>query len=272
MLQSGLFEDVGGAFGVTSQHHDGLVLQLLIDLEGVAFAVLFVGRADDQNLGLHLAGGSDAFVQGLEAWVVDDLEAGAGEEVGGEVGTGLTHGKVAVGEHPSDGALVVLGIHVSGIAQLLELLGSTEGDDSLHLGLLVATVVGLEDPSLRRELHAFREVRELVGAEDGLAAGGHVAELLGSAFLDEALDHALADGFEITAFVLDLVEQLPSGSGQALGEVLDVVGTCSGVGHLVKVGLFLEDELLVAGDAVGKVGGQLKRHVERHDGERIDTA
>ena len=272
ILQASLFEDVGGAFGVTGQHHDGVVLQLLVDLEGVAFTIFLVGRADDQNLGLHLAGGGDTFVQGLEAWVVDDLEAGAGEEVGGEVGTGLAHGEVAVGEHPSHGTLVVLGIDVSGEAQLLELLGGAEGDDGLDLGVGIAAVVGLEDPSLRRELHRLGEVRELVGAQDGLAAGGHVAELLGSALLDEALDHALTDGFEIAAFVLDLVEQVPSGHGQTLGEVLDVVGTCGGVGHLVEVGLFLEDELLVAGDTVGEVGGDLKRRVERHHGEGIHTA
>ena len=166
---------------------------------------------------------------------------------------------------------MVLGIDVGGEAQLLELLGSAEGDDGLDLGVGVAAVVGLEDPSLGRELEALGEVRELVGAQDGLAAGGHVAELLGGALLDEALDHALADSFKITAFVLDLVEQVPSGHGQALSEVLDVVGTCCGVGHLVEVGLFLEDELLVAGDTVGEVGGDLKRRVERHHGERVDA-
>ena len=155
--------------------------------------------------------------------------------------------------------LVVLGIDVGGEAQLLELLGSAEGNDGLDLGVGIAAVVGLKHPSLRRELQALGEVRELVGSQDGLAAGGHIAELLGGALLDKALDHALADGFEITAFVLYLVEQVPSSHGQALGEVLDVIGTCGGVGHLVEVGLFLEDELLVAGDTVGEVGGDFKR-------------
>ena len=271
ILQASLFEDVGGAFGVTGEHHDGVVLQLLEDLEGIAFTVFLVGGTDDQNLGFHLAGGGDAFVQGLEAWIVDDLEAGAGEEVGGEVGAGLAHGKVAVGEHPSHGTLVVLGIDVGGKAQLLKLLGSAEGDDGLDLGVGIAAVVGLEDPSFGRELHRLGEVRELVGAQDSFAAGSYIAELLGSAFLDETLDHALADSLEIAAFVLDLVEQVPSGSGQTFGEVLDVLGPCGGVGHLVEVGLFLEDELLVACDTVGEVGRDLKRHVERHHRERVDA-
>ena len=116
ILQASFFEEIGGAFGVAGKHHDGFILQGFVDLEGVAFTVFLVGGADHQDLRFHLTGGSDALVQGLEAWVIDDLEASAGEEVGGKVGASFAHGEVAVGEHPSHGAFVVLSIDIGGEA------------------------------------------------------------------------------------------------------------------------------------------------------------
>ena len=73
------------------------------------------------------------------------------------------------------------------------------------------------------------------------------------------------------AFVLHGEEQFPSLLGQRAGELLHEVGASGHVHDLVEVALFLQQELLVAGDALGEVGRRLVGRVERrhHDGIHV---
>ena len=38
ILQTGFFEDIGGAFGVTGEHHDGVILKGFEDLKGKSWS------------------------------------------------------------------------------------------------------------------------------------------------------------------------------------------------------------------------------------------
>ena len=66
-------------------------------------------------------------------------------------------------------------------------------------------------------------------------------------------------------------EELPGVLGDAVGEVLYVVAAGCGVDNLVHVALFLEQQLLVAADAVAETVGLLVGDVEGVGGDAVGT-
>ena len=93
------------------------------------------------------------------------------------------------------------------------------------------------------------------GVDPGLGAG--------RGLLDAQLRDAGVDGLGHPAGLLDLGDVRPGPAGQVVGEPLDVVAAAPRVDHLRGAGLLLEQQLGVAGDAGGEVGGQRQRLVER---------
>ena len=119
--------------------------------------------------------------------------------------------------------------------------------------------------------HLLQQVGILVGAEDGGAAGGNVhVALLGNAG-HLVLHIVLADGLGHAAVRLHVKEQLPGILGDAVGEVLNIIAATGGVDNLVHVALLLQQQLLVAADAVAEAVALLEGDVEGVGGDAVGT-
>ncbi len=90
--------------------------------------------------------------------------------------------------------------------------------------------------------------------------------------LDPQLGDAGVDGLGHAAGRLHLLDVLPGAPGQVVGEPLDVGAAAPRVDHPAGARLLLEQQLGVAGDAGGEVGGQRQRLVERVGVQRLGVA
>lgn len=75
----------------------------------------------------------------------------------------------------------------------------------------------------------------------------------GITLIHSVLYLASLDGGVHTSLLLNGKEELPSLIGDADGKVLNVIGTCCGVNHLVEMRLLLKQQLLVASQAFAKL-------------------
>ena len=115
------------------------------------------------------------------------------------------------------------------------------------------------------------EVGELVGAEDELLALGGVAVTLLVRGVNVGLNGSGFDGSEKTTFILNLEEELPSLLGQSVSQMLDVIRAGRGIDDAVEVAFLLDEQLLVAGDALAELCRLLIGSVERRDDQRVNT-
>ena len=74
-----------------------------------------------------------------------------------------------------------------------------------------------------------------------------------------------------TTFVLNLEEDLPSLLCQGIRQMLNVVRAGRGVNNTVEVALFLNQQLLVAGNALAEVRRLLIRSIEGCHHHRMNT-
>ena len=117
----------------------------------------------------------------------------------------------------------------------------------------------------------FVDVGVLVGAQQDFLAAGDVGVTFLAAGVDGLLYEAFVDLLEEAAVLLDVEEELPGLLCDGHGECLDVVRAAGGVDDLVHVALFLEQELLVAGDALAELVGFLVSDVEGGDCHRVNA-
>ena len=113
------------------------------------------------------------------------------------------------------------------------------------------------------------EVGELVGAQQEFLALGGIGMAGGVGVVDGLLHGAGLGCGEESAFLFHREEQLPSFFSQRAGEFLHKIGTAGHVHDFVEVAFFLQQELLVAGDALSKVGRGLVGCVERGHHDRV---
>ena len=229
------------------------------------FGIFVVRRAEHHDVGLLLEGGLDAFLGRGKTVIVNDFVAGHAKEVGGEARTGAAHSQIAVGEQEHFGAAARL---LGGEAQMLEGFGSAVGFEDLHLVALLAMAAAARF-LLDFGVHRLGQVGILVGAEDGGFAGGDVHIALLGGLGDFVLHITFADGFGKAAFLLDGEELLPSVLSDRIGQIFNIIAAGCGVDDFVQVGLFLEQQLLVAGDAVAEVVGLFESDVERRGRNRV---
>ena len=116
------------------------------------------------------------------------------------------------------------------------------------------------------------EVGELVGAQQELFALACIGMAGSIGLVDGILDSAVQCGLQESALFLDAEEQLPCLLGQCCGQHLEEVGTASHIDHAVEVTLVLQQQLLVAGNALGKLGGSLVRQVEGTNHDALHTS
>ncbi len=91
---------------------------------------------------------------------------------------------------------------------------------------------------------------------------GGVDSFLKLAFVDHGHQTAIFFGFE---------EKFPGLIGKGSGEVFNVVGTAGGVNDLVEMRFFLQQQLLVAGNALREIGGLLVGGIERSNSDGVDA-
>ena len=84
----------------------------------------------------------------------------------------------------------------------------------------------------------------------------------GRGFLDPELRDSGLDGRGHAAHHFDFADVVPSLLSQLIGKALDVIAAAPGVDRLGCAGFVLEEQLRVAGDPGGEVGGQRQRFVE----------
>ena len=106
VLDAGSLE-VLAASGSACDDEDGLGVGSLEGIVGrnTVFGILVVAGAEHHDVGTGLDSSLNTFLNGGEAEVVNDLVTGSGEEVATELGTSLTHGQVADGQHEGHGLL-----------------------------------------------------------------------------------------------------------------------------------------------------------------------
>ena len=102
-----------------------------------------------------------------------------------------------------------------------------------------------------------------VDADDHVLAPVEPRLATGRGLLDAQLRHACGHGLGHAAERLDLIDQLLRLVRERGGERLHVVGAAQRVHHAGHPGLVLQDELGVARDAGGEIGGQRHRLVQR---------
>ncbi len=106
------------------------------------------------------------------------------------------------------------------------------------------------------------DVGVLVGAEQNLFAAGYISVALGRSLADSALHRIIGQtGFK-SALLLNFEEELPRFAGDGHGEGLHIVAAAGRIDHFVEMALLFEEELLVAGNALGKFVGALVGGVE----------
>ena len=92
---------------------------------------------------------------------------------------------------------------------------------------------------------------------------------LGVGLVDNSLNGTCLDSSEETTLLLNREEQLPCLLAERLGELLNEVRTTSNVNHAVEVTLVLQQQLLIACDTLGKVGGSLVGSIERNNNHAV---
>ncbi len=179
----------------------------------------------------------------MEEGVVHYPDACTGEEVAGELRAGPRHGERAAGEHEGS-RTAAAAVHLQ--AALVE--GHAAAVGAQYLGV----------PCLRRDARFGNgavghliEIRVLVCAEEYDAARGHGVVLRLGRSLHGVGNETVAESGRITAPFLHFLEELPCLLGDALREVFDIIGTAGGVYHVIEMGLVLEQQLHIAGDARG---------------------
>ena len=142
----------------------------------------------------------------------------------------------------------------------------------LHLGCIAFLLDVLEAGDLRfahLDVVHFQDLDRvflgkpvLVDAHDHVLAGIDARLLLGRGRLDLELGPAAVHRLGHAAHGVDLLDDGPGGVGHILGELFHHVAAGPWVDHAGDVRLFLDDELRVARDAGGELGGQRNGFVE----------
>ncbi|GAA3310010.1 hypothetical protein GCM10020295_75970 [Streptomyces cinereospinus] len=190
---------------------------------------------------------------------------GVGDLSDGGFGAGGVHGEfqqvavaVAVGGAGEGVECVLAGGLVAFRAQpsqLFDLLGAYGG------------VVDLQDLDLLVGRGAV-----LVHADHGLAAGVDAGLGAGRGLLHAQFGDAGVDGLGHAAGLFDFLDVLPGPPRQVVGQLLDVGAAAPGVDDPCGAGLLLDEQLGVAGDAGGEVGGQGEGLVEGVGVQRLGVA
>ena len=107
------------------------------------------------------------------------------------------------------------------------------------------------------------EVRILVRAEQHLFALSHIGKTLGEVLLHGFLHLAGSHHLVQAALLLDSEELLPCLLRNRVGQVLDIERARCGVNYLIEVCLFLEQQLLIAGDTLCELSRLLVGYIER---------
>ena len=227
------------------------------------------------HLGDHDAGPAALALLELIGHLADFLDLGAvGELAGIYAGDGVDDGLVAAGDlfnghrnlsqtgagagglHGQLQQVPLAGLHGfgDGVEALIHLLLAAHGAQLLQAGDLRLTDGGV--------VH-FQDVdgvlvvqRQIVQTDDLLLAGVDVGLTAGGGFLDAHLGQAVVDGLGHAAQLLHLLDVAPGAADQLVGKGLHVVRAAPGIDDLADLGLILDVELGVAGDAGGEVGGQ----------------
>ena len=90
--------------------------------------------------------------------------------------------------------------------------------------------------------------------------------------VDGVLDGAGLGGSQEAAFFLNSEEKVPCLLGQIGGELLNEVRTSGNVYHAIEVALVLQQQLLVACDALCELGGSLVGSVEGNHNNAVHTS
>ena len=146
----------------------------------------------------------------------------------------------------------------------------TLGADALQTGHLSCAHLDVVDVENVDRLFLVAAV--LVDADDHLGAAVDTRLTLCRGFLDPELRHAGGHGLGHAAHLLDLLDQLPGRLGQIGGQLLDVIRPRQRIDDIGDAGLFLQDQLGVAGDAGGMLGRQADRLIERIGVQRLGAA
>ena len=147
-----------------------------------------------------------------------------------------------LGQRRLHGGLVAPGPQLRQLGDLLGAHPAVLDLEDLQIGVLVDLVLVDADHRL------------LAGVDAGLGAGGGL--------LDPQFGDPLADGLGHAPVRGHLGDMRPGPLGELVGEPLDVVGPAPGVDRAGGAGLLLQQQLGVAGDPGGEVGGQRQRLVE----------
>ena len=154
-----------------------------------------------------------------------------------------------LGQRGVDGGLVALGAQ---LLQLGELLGAHPAVlDLEHLDLVVLVDLVLVDA----------DHRLLAGVDAGLGARRRL--------LDAQLRDAVVDGLRHAAVLVHLADVGADPLGELMGEPLHVVRAAPRVDRPGGAGLLLQQQLGIARDPGGEVGGQRQRLVERVGVQRL---
>ena len=242
----------------TCHHKHGTVVEILECRDGI-FSILVVRRANHHDVCSSSQGSIHTFFHCLEAQVVNHLVACSSEEVARELSTSLTHSQVTDGEHECHWLLLSSFCFQT---ECLELACHTLGVE-LRDGAFLVTVA-MSTFLFHRTL-AFtllREVRELVRTEDEFLALASISVTLRVRCVHSFLNLAFESLCQETAFVLHSEEQLPCFLGDGIRQVLNIVRTTCHIHNLIEVSLFLQEQLLVASQALREVVWSLVRLVE----------
>ncbi len=174
------------------------------------------------------------------------------EQVVLQAGRGMPGGLGERVERARHGLGVAFGPEAGQLGELLGAYGAVV--DLEHVDGLVAVGPVLVHPDHRLP----------AGVDAGLRACGGL--------LDAQLGQPRLDGPRHPAGRLDLLDVGPGALGEVVGEAFDVVGAAPRVDHLRGAGLLLQQQLGVAGDAGGEVGGQGQRLVQGVGVQRLRVA
>mmetsp|Transcript_7682 Transcript_7682/g.12905 ORF Transcript_7682/g.12905 Transcript_7682/m.12905 type:complete len:637 (+) Transcript_7682:3-1913(+) len=211
-------------------------------LTGISSTDETVVRSVTTPLGTHLEGLGDLTDSGTETSSFD----GELEEVGAfatsTVDISSSHGQFLEGS--LDGSFVSGGLDLGEQVDLLLAHSRVVDLEGRDLGLLVGRDTVLVD------------------TDDDLITRVDVGLATGSRLFDPELGHSTGDGLGHATEGLDLLDDLEGAGLELVGEGLHHVGSSPGVDDLGEVGLSLEDELRVSGDARRVECGQTDSFVE----------
>ena len=138
--------------------------------------------------------------------------------------------------------------------------GVPRGAQLLQLRLLLREHVGVVDAQHLDRLVGLDPV--LVHADHRLPAGVDAGLGAGRGLLDAQLRDAVVDRLRHAAVLGDLLDVRPGAAGQVVGQLLHVGRAAPRVDDPRRPRLLLQQQLGVAGDPGGEVGGQRERLVE----------